>query len=92
MSKPWRATDVEDGTLYDLDNLSTQRWLEGHVPGAETAAGWLRQQAVKLFEAGDDEQAVFLRDMANKMLVDLIPKLRIAAATHDKEFSYRGKK
>ena len=87
MSKPWIAHD-DEGAL-DMDNLSTQRWLDGHVPGAEAASNWLHSEAVTLFQRGDDKNAALLRDVAVRMLKEVTEKLEVNIKRHEREHPYR---
>jgi len=70
----------------DLDRLKTQGWLEGQVVGLEAAAAYVRERAVALFRAGEDEDAKEMRDLADMMVSALRPKMENAAEDHDKEF------
>jgi len=70
----------------DLDRLKTQGWLEGQVVGLEAAAAYVRERAVALFRAGEDEDAKEMRDLADMMVSALRPKMEKAAEDHDKEF------
>lgn len=72
----------EDDTVWSLDNLSTLKWLEGHVPGVEYAAGYLTERASKVFLDGDTKKAEIYRDMANEILAKLVPELRAKAKKH----------
>lgn len=51
------SRERDDGTRWSLDNLATQKWLDGHAPGAERAVGWLVDEATRLFKDGDDQAA-----------------------------------
>ena len=75
-----------EGREYSLDNLSTQRWLDGHEPGLDLAAGWLREKAVGLFRQGRDEEATRLRKMADEMQAEISASLRARCADHQREY------
>jgi DNA-binding GntR family transcriptional regulator len=74
---------ASDGTRYSLDNLATQKWLDGHAPGAERVAGWLTGQAIEAFRAGRDDEASLLRRLAARIQEELIPQLRQKAKDHE---------
>lgn len=78
----------EEGNLYSFDNLSTQRWLEGHLPGVELAVGLIRDRALKAFAAKKDTEAIALRNLADEILAELTPKVKLRAAEHEKNHPY----
>lgn len=84
----WTAVDNEGATL-DLDNLATQKWLDGQCVGCDAVMAWLRMEAVKLFEAGDDAKAKELRDLAARLPREVKTELAQAAARHSKDHPYR---
>ncbi len=75
MSRDITLTDP-DGVRYSYERISTQNWLNGHVPGMEAAAGWLRERAVVLFRNGNDTAAVNLRKLADDMERELKPDMQ----------------
>ncbi len=85
MSHDFEFSD-EDGQLWSFDNLSTQRYLEGHAPGVEAAAVYLQKKAVDLFMKGKDEEARMLRELAKEIVKEVVPELRRHAEQHEKEF------
>lgn len=76
----------EDATVWSLDNLATQKWLEGHAPGAEYAAAYLTDRASKVFLDGDTKKAEIYRDMAKEILAKLLPELRAKAKKHAEDY------
>lgn len=76
----------EDGNRWSLDNLSTQKWLEGHAPGAKKVSEWLREKAVELFTRGEDKAAIEMRTLAEDVLTRLIPEFQKYAERHAQEF------
>jgi hypothetical protein len=77
-----------DGTRYSFDNLASQKWLDGHVPGAECVAGWLSELGVTAWRNGDDKRALLLRELAAKVRSEIVPELQRAAAAHEKDHPY----
>ena len=71
-----------DGEIYSYENLRTQGWLDGHKPGVEMAVGWLRNEAIQLFTYGQDERAIALRKMAERMEVELVKIVDERAKEH----------
>jgi hypothetical protein len=71
-----------DGTRYSFDNLASQKWLEGHIPGAEQVEGWLRTEAADRFTAGRDEEAILLRRLADRIRDKIVPEMRRRAEAH----------
>lgn len=76
----------DEGNTYSFDNIMTQGWLEGHRPGLERAATYLRDQAVEEFKRGNDNAARALRDLANKMETTLGKEMDDRAAQHAKDY------
>lgn len=85
MSKDVELKDT-DGNAWSLENLSTQRWLEGQAPGAEAVIAWLNERAVTLFREGQDEAAVFLRDLVPEARREVLSRLKLAAEKHAQDF------
>jgi len=79
---------AEDGTQYSWDNLASQKWLDGHVPGAEQAVGWLLGEAIEMFRRGEVDDAVELRKLAERMRKAVIPPLKSAAEKHSTDHPY----
>jgi hypothetical protein len=88
MSRDVTLTDP-DGGKWSLENLSTQRWLEGHAPGAEAVIAWMHEEAVRLFRERKDEQAKMVRDLAGKASAAMVGDLRIRAQRHAEEHPFR---
>lgn len=59
----------DEGTQYSYDNLKTQGWLEGHVPGIELASNFLMEKAQTLFAGSDAdvEKAKLLRALSREV-------------------------
>ncbi len=76
----------DEGHVWSFNNLTMGHWLEGHAPGAEAAGAFLNEHAVALFRAGKDAEAAMVRDLAKKMLADVVPKLKAKAAEHERDF------
>lgn len=77
-----------DGTRYSLDNLATQKWLDGYAPGATQVIGWIRQRAAELFENGKDAEAVAMRSLAERVTKELLPQIRQRALDHERDHPY----
>lgn len=75
-----------DGNLYSFENIKTQGWLDGHIPGVEAAQAWLMGKAIEAFRLGNDEEATALRDAARQMPFDLLPPLKAKAQKHKEEY------
>lgn len=78
-----------NGERWSLDNLVSQGRLDGKSAGVEEAVVWVKSRAVELFEAGDDTAAVTLRTLGDRMLAELLPRLRREAEEHKKEYPPR---
>lgn len=81
----WTAK-ASDGITYDLEHLSTQKWLDGHVSGLDAAVGWLNNEAVRKFQARDTKDALALQVLADRMLNEMRPVLLKAADAHHKDY------
>ena len=83
-----RETLIRDsnGDVYSLDNLSTQKWLDGHWSGLDQCCLWLEQKATELFGQRKREQAVELQNLADEMKKELRPQMIERAAEHAKDF------
>lgn len=72
----------DEGNVYSFDNIKTQGWLDGHRPGMERAAMYLRDRAVEEFKRGHDNAATALRNLANEMEKTLGEEMDKRAAQH----------
>ncbi len=77
-----------DGTRYSLDNLCSQKWLEGQVTGAEAVAAWLLNESVERFRQRKDDEAHELRNLADRINKELVPKLTKAASDHETKYPH----
>jgi len=84
MSRDTILTDEAD-VRYSYDNIKTQGWLSGHIAGLNAAAEFLREEAVTLFRAGEDEKASKLRRLADEMVKKLRPEMERRCKNHEKE-------
>lgn len=82
----WIAKD-SDGISWDLNALSTQKWLDGHGPGIESAIVFVKERAMNFFKDKKDSEARMLRDLADEMQ-KLIKEAKLKAEKHKKEFPY----
>ncbi len=85
MSRDLILHSDESEERYSYDNICTQHWLEGHAPGLEAGAAWLREKAVELFREGKDSEATAMRRLAEQMLKALKPEMEARAERHGKE-------
>lgn len=76
----------EEGTTYSLDNLATQKWLEGHYSGLDQCRNWLEQKATALFSQRKRDKATELQDLADELKRELRPLMVKRAEEHEKEF------
>jgi len=74
------------GNVYSLDNLATQKWLEGHYSGLDECCGWLEEKATLLFRMRKREQAVEMQSLADDLRRDLRPQMIKRAEEHEAEF------
>jgi hypothetical protein len=71
------------GQRWSMDNLCSQKWLDGHVSGAKQVAHWLvHERATQLFRDGKDDEARIVRDLAKLVLANIVPELERAAQQH----------
>jgi hypothetical protein len=77
-----------DGSRYSMDNLATQKWLNGHIPGAEQAIGWLKEEAVSLFRQGDTIKAIYLQGLAKRLADEVLPGLIKNREIHERDYPY----
>ena len=89
MSRDAILVDEETGEKFSFETLSTQKWLDGHVQGAERAVKWLAELATERFQHAKDEEAKLLRDVAVKMQNTLVPLLKKEAREHAEEYPFR---
>lgn len=87
MSREWIATD-DEGT-FSADNLATQKWLEGHEPGAKQVVIYLRKRASALFDQDKTQAAIDLRALAKEIEADVIERMRADASAHLREYPWR---
>lgn len=81
MGRDWIATD-DEGEI-NVDYLSSQKWLEGHLTGAQAVVAYLRKESARIFAQGDDDaKAVFLRDVCGDIVRVVYGELGQAAVTH----------
>lgn len=90
MSRDTILKDADGGT-YSLDNLATQKWLEGHYSGLDECCGWLEEKATMLFRARKREQAIEMQSLADELRRDLRPLMIRRAEEHEREFPYEVK-
>lgn len=88
MSRDMKLTG-DDGSHWSLENLCTQKWLEGHSEGAKTVTAWLIDRAVQAFRVGKDEDARFLRALADLVMKEVVPNLQERAKEHAREHPER---
>lgn len=74
------------GNRYSYDRIASQGYLEGQPVGLNAARAFLCREAVKLFEAGKDDQAVAMRSLAERMEKEVKPGLEAAAAAHKRDY------
>lgn len=85
MGREWLATD-DSGTRLSLDNLSTQKWLDGHYAGLAICVEWLNEKATGLFAQRKTNEAVEMQRLADKLDGELRPKMLKRAQEHRDEF------
>lgn len=88
MSRDTIMTDA-DGEQYSFDGLATQKWLEGHKPGLEAGAAYLKEQATDLFRSGHHNQAIAMQELAKQMLGAVGPLLDKQVADHKRDHPYK---
>lgn len=76
----------DDGSVYSLDNLATQKWLEGHYAGLDECKGWLEEKAIKLFQERRREEANAMQALADEMNSDLRLTMIKRAEEHERKF------
>lgn len=82
MSRDAILVDPEDGERYSFDNFSTQKWLEGHRPGLDLGADFLKRKAIKLFTEGKHDEAIAMQDLAKEMLREVMPGIEKRVNEH----------
>jgi hypothetical protein len=85
MSRDTILTD-EANVRYSYDHIRTQSYLEGHSPGLDAAAGFLRTKATALFEAGKHDEAIAMQKLAKEMVEKLEPEMEKRAKQHKKDY------
>lgn len=85
MSRDYILT-AEDGTRYSLDNLSTQKWLDGHYSGLDQCCEWLNDRANSLFASRETDAAIALQRLSDDMRQELRPKMIKRADEHRREY------
>lgn len=63
----------EDGDTYSLDNLATQKWLNGHFSGLDQCCEWLDRKAAALFGQRKRDEAVALQNLSDELKQQLRP-------------------
>ena len=88
MSRETILTD-DEGNKYSLDNLATQKWLDGHYSGLDDCCAWLDQKATALFSQRKRQQATEMQELADEMKKELRPKMVKRATEHEAEYPWR---
>lgn len=70
------------GNVYSMDNLGTQKWLDGHYSGLDQCCLWLEEKATALFAQRKREQAIELQNLADEMRKELKPEMVKRAQEH----------
>lgn len=76
----------EDGEVYSLDNLATQKWLDGHYSGLDQCCVYLERKATELFAQRQRDKAVELQNLADELKKELRPQMVRRAEEHEREF------
>ena len=76
----------EQGNVYSMDNLATQKWLDGHYSGLDQCCLWLENKAAMLFAQRKREQAIELQNLADELKRELKPEMVKRAQEHRVEF------
>lgn len=76
----------DDGHVYSLDNLGTQKWLDGHYSGLDQCCEYLEQKATQLFAQRQRNKAVELQNLADELKKELRPAMVKRAKEHEREF------
>ena len=83
-----RETLLKDGEghTWSLDNLSTQKWLDGHYSGLDDCCAYLEKKATQLFAQRQRDEAVKLQNLADELKKELRPAMVKRAKDHKHEF------
>lgn len=84
MSRDTLLTD-EEGNEYSLDNLATQKWLEGHFSGLDECCNWLEIRANDLFKQRAHDKALYLQGLSDQLKQKLRPEMVKRATEHEKD-------
>ncbi|HTG95765.1 MAG TPA: hypothetical protein VL866_24405 [Pyrinomonadaceae bacterium] len=76
----------DDGEVYSLDNLATQKWLDGHYSGLDDCCAYLEKKATQLFSQRQRDKAVELQNLADELKKELRPAMVKRAKEHEVEF------
>lgn len=88
MSSDTILTDP-DGGKWSLDNLSTQKWLEGRVACVQDIVTALNSLAGEAFGRQQDERAKWLRQIANEIEEKHLPELQRSVERHKRDYPSR---
>lgn len=72
------------GQRWSFDNIRTQGYLDGHAPGAEAVAAYIKKKATEAFSAGNDKEAFLLRKLAEDIVKDVVQVMVTRAKEHEK--------
>ena len=83
-----RETLVKDdeGNIWSLDNLSTQKWLNGHYSGLDQCFEWIERKAADLFAKRQRDKAIELQNLADELKRELRPLMVKRAEEHERDF------
>jgi hypothetical protein len=76
----------DDKHVYSLDNLSTQKWLNGHYSGLDQCCEYLERKATQLFAQRQRDKAIELQNLADELKRELRPLMIARAEEHEREF------
>jgi hypothetical protein len=85
MSRETLLKDNE-GNVWSLDNLATQKWLDGHYSGLDQCCKWLELRANELFSQRAHDKALYLQGLADQLKQNLRPEMVKRAKEHEQEF------
>lgn len=77
---------TDDGVIYSIDNLSTQKWLEGQPVGLDACVNWINEKAAQLFIQRQTSESLAMQSLADELKETLRPALEERAKTHKVEF------
>jgi hypothetical protein len=75
-----------EGHTWSLDNLSTQKWLDGHYSGLDQCCAYLEQKATKLFTERQRDKAIELQNLSDELKRELRQQMVKRAKEHEREF------